>query len=94
MEVHSPNGRRPLPVNPDLIRGLLTRRLCTDIVAPELMDVETTEICTYQLFLAPTAGVNNPESGYAANHLESPRASLPPARAGFIGRLVQRKQTG
>lgn len=92
MEVFSPNARRPLPVNPDLIRGFLATRLCTDVIAPELMDVEVTETCTYQLFLAPMAAINNPESGYAASYLESPKVSLPPARVGFIGRLAQRKQ--
>lgn len=90
MESASQNNRRPLPVNPELVRGFLSTRLCTDIVAPELMDVEATETCTYQLYRAPIAGINNSEPGYATTYLETPRASLPPARAGFLGRLAQR----
>lgn len=64
METPFKQGRRPLPINPDLIKGFLTTRLCTDIVAPELMDTELTETCTYPLYRASLINANKPEDGY------------------------------
>lgn len=59
--------RHPFPVNPDSIRGFLVTRLCTDIIAPELMETDSTEIYSFKLYQAPTAGVNKPEPGYPAH---------------------------
>lgn len=59
--------RQPLPVNPDAIKGFPTTWLCTDIIAPELMDTQEAEIYTFKLYLAPTANINKPEPGYPAH---------------------------
>lgn len=64
MEIFPLRKKRPIPLNPDLIRGILTTRVCTDIVAPELMDVSETETVTYKLYQAQMINFNKPEPGY------------------------------